>query len=131
MRRSIVEALERESDLTVCGQAEDAKEALAAIASLEPDIVLTDIQLKTSSGLDLIKTLHAQSPELLIIATTMFEVQRTERLAREAGASGFAAKQDGPAKLIEIVRASLKNADANSSVPQQSISSEPKSSLEQ
>ncbi len=96
MRRSIVEALKRESDLAVCGQAEDAQEALAAIASLQPDVVLTDIQLKTSSGLDLIKALHERSPALPIVATTMFDVSRTERLARAAGAWGFASKQDGP-----------------------------------
>ena len=108
MRRSLVEAIEREADLTVCGQAEDAKEALAAIVSLRPDIVLTDIQLKSSSGLDLIKSLRAQTPTLPIIATTMFDVQRTERLALASGASAFVAKQDGPGKLIEVVRESLR-----------------------
>ena len=108
MRRSIVEALERESDLAVCGQADDAREALAAIASLQPDLVLTDIQLKSSSGLDLIKTLRAQSSALPIVATTMFDVRRTERLARAAGASGFASKEDGPEKLIATVHEALK-----------------------
>ena len=112
MRRSLVETIERESDLTVCGQAEDAAEALAAIVSLRPDIVLTDIQLKSSSGLDLIKSLRAQMPTLPIIATTMFDVQRNERLARAAGASGFVAKQDGPEKLIETVREALKKDSA-------------------
>ena len=70
--------------------------------------MLTDIQLKSSNGLDLIKSLHAQTPTLPIIATTMFDVQRNERLARAAGASGFVAKQDGPVKLIEVVREALK-----------------------
>lgn len=109
MRRSIVEAIERESDLTVCGQAEDAKEALAAIASLRPDVVLTDIQLKSSSGLDLIKELHAHAPALPVIATTMFDVRRNERLARAAGASAFVAKQDGPDKLVAAVHDLLKS----------------------
>ena len=108
MRRSIVEALEREPDLTVCGQAEDAPEALVAIESLHPDLVLTDIQLKSSSGLDLIKNLRAQSPGLPSIATTMFDVRRNERLARAAGASSFVAKQDGPEKLVATVHELLK-----------------------
>jgi DNA-binding NarL/FixJ family response regulator len=108
MRRSLVDAIERETDLTVCGQAKDALEAFAAVVSVQPDIVLTDIQLKSSSGLDFIKAIRAHSPGLPVVATTMFDVQRTERLARAAGASAFVAKQDGPGKLIEIVRNSLK-----------------------
>jgi DNA-binding NarL/FixJ family response regulator len=108
MRRSIVAALEREPDLTVCGQAEDAAEALDAITAARPDLVLTDILLKSSSGLDLIRVLPAQFPALPVVATTMFDVRRNERLARAAGAAGFCAKQDGPAKLLAAVRAALK-----------------------
>lgn len=107
MRRSLVEAIEREVDLTVCGQAEDAQEAFAAVMSIRPDVVLTDIQLKSSSGLDLIKAIRAHVPGLLVVATTMFDVKRTERLALAAGASAFVAKQDGPGKLVEVVRDAL------------------------
>ena len=108
MRRSLIEAIEREADLTVCGQAEDAQAAYAAVVSAQPDIVLTDIQLKSSSGLDFIKSIRAHAPTLPVVATTMFDVQRTERLARAAGASAFVAKQDGPGRLIEVVCDSQK-----------------------
>jgi DNA-binding NarL/FixJ family response regulator len=70
--------------------------------------VLTDIHLKSSSGLDLIKALHAQSPALPLVATTMFNVRRTERLARAADASGFASKQDGTEKLVATVHEMLR-----------------------
>jgi DNA-binding NarL/FixJ family response regulator len=103
MRRSIVEAIQREPDLTVCGQAEDTPE-LPAIISLQPDVVLTDIQLKSSSSLDLIKALRTRFPALPIVATTMFDVRRNERLARAAGASGFASKEDGPDQLVATLR---------------------------
>jgi DNA-binding NarL/FixJ family response regulator len=104
MRRSIVDALEREPDLAVCGQAEDAPEGLAAIATLRPDLVLTDLQLKSTSGLDLIRQLHAQSPALPVVASTMFNLRRSQRLAFAAGAAGFTSKQEGPEKLIATVR---------------------------
>ena len=104
----IVKALEREPDLAVCGQAEDAQAALAAIESLQPDIVLTDLQLKSSSGLDLIKALRERAPALPVIATTIFNVRQNERLALAAGASGFVSKQDGPEKLVAAVREVLK-----------------------
>ena len=103
MRRSLVEAIEREPDLTVCGQADDAPE-MAVILSLQPDVVLTDIQLKFSSGLELIKALHARVPGLPVVATTMFDVRRTERLARAAGASGFISKENGPDQLVAVIR---------------------------
>lgn len=103
MRRSIIAALEREADLTVCGEAEDTPEALNAMSLSSPDLVVTDVQLKSSSGLDMIRALRAQSPTLPIIATTMFDVRRVERLARLAGASGFVSKQDGPEKLIAAI----------------------------
>ena len=109
MRRSLVEAIEREPDLMVCGQAEVAPE-LAAIASLQPDVVLTDIQLKASSGLDLIKALHARLPGVAIVATTMFDVRRNERLARAAGAAGFVPKEEGPDQLVAIIREVLAKA---------------------
>ena len=108
MRRSIVEAIEREPDMTVCGQAEDASAALAAILSLPPSLVLTDIQLKSSSGLDLIKALRARLPVLPIVAATMFNVRRNERLARAAGASGFVSKEEGPDRLIAMIYEVLK-----------------------
>jgi DNA-binding NarL/FixJ family response regulator len=108
MRQSIIGAVERERDLVVCGHAADGPEALAAILSLRPDLVLTDLQLKSSSGLDLIKNLHEQSPALPVIATTMFDVRRNERLARVAGAVDFAAKQEGPEKLMLAVHNVLR-----------------------
>ena len=109
MRRSLVEALEREPDLAVCGQAGDAPEGVAAIASLHPDLVLTDLQLGASSGLDLIRQMRAQTPSLPVIATTMFDVRHNERLARSAGAADFISKQDGPEQLIATVRRVLND----------------------
>ncbi len=112
MRKSIVAALERESDLAVCGQAEDARGAFAAIVSLRPDLVLTDLELKSSSGLDLIKSLRARTSELPIIAITLFDLGEKARLARAAGASAFVPKHHGPERLIAITRALLKAGDA-------------------
>jgi len=117
MRKSIVEALEREANLAVCGEADDAAEALAAIARLHPDLVLTDIQLKSSSGLEVIKALRARSATLPIVATTMFNASRNERLALAAGASGFASKQEGPARLIAQVQAALQQGQAPDASP--------------
>jgi DNA-binding NarL/FixJ family response regulator len=107
MRRSIVEAIEREPDLMVCAQADDAP-GVPEIEMLEPDVVLTDLQLRTTSGLDLIRNIRARLPRLGIVATTMFDVRRNERLARAAGATAFAGKGDGPERLIAVLREALE-----------------------
>ena len=101
----------------VCGEAEYTPEAQVAIMSLQPDLVLTDIQLKSSNGLELIKDLHAQVPALPVVATTMFDLNRNERLARAAGAAGFASKQDGPEELIATIQAVLKSGKKTLSWP--------------
>ena len=54
-----------------------------------------------------LQSLRAQSPTLPIIATTMFGVRRTERLARAEGASSFVAKQYGPEKFVATVHEAL------------------------
>jgi len=109
MRRSIVDAITRDPRLTVCGQAEDAPAALAAIAVLQPDLVVTDIELKDSSGLDLIKILRAQTPALPIVAASMFELTRISHLARQAGATEFIAKQHGPKRLVSLLHEVLQS----------------------
>ena len=108
MRKSIVAALEREPDLAVCGQAEDAPDALKAIVSLQPDLVLTDLELKNSSGIDLIKALRARNAALPIVAITLFDIGENARRARAAGASAFVPKHHGPERLVAIARALLK-----------------------
>ncbi len=107
VREGIIESLNREADLSVCGEAEDFSGALTAIATVHPDLVLTDLQLKASSGLQLIRELRRQFPALPIVAMTMFDPVGYERQAISAGASGFAVKQEGAEKLIEAIRGAL------------------------
>lgn len=107
VREGIVDSLNREADLGVCGEAEDVSHALTAIPNSHPDLVLTDIQLKSSSGIQLIRELRRLYPTLPIIAMTMFDHISHERQALAAGATGFALKQDGADKLVEVIRLAL------------------------
>jgi DNA-binding NarL/FixJ family response regulator len=112
MCRTIVAALEREPVLSVCGVADSVPTALAAIFALHPDLVLTDLTLKSSSGLDLIQALRSRAPALPVVATTMFDVRANERQARAAGAAAFASKQDGPDALVAAVYSALSSGPA-------------------
>lgn len=107
VREGIVESLNREGDLRVCGEAEDAPAALVAIKATSPDLVLTDLHLKSANGLDLIRELRRQHPGLPVVAMTLFDPVGYERQARAAGAAGFADKQEGAAHLVAVIRAAL------------------------
>ena len=108
MCRSIVEAIEREADLAVCGHADNADEALTGILSLQPDAVVKQLQFESTEAVEFIKCLRAQLPALPIIAIATFDLFRPERMARIAGANAFACKHDGPQKLIATIRAALR-----------------------
>lgn len=107
VREGIVESLNRETDLDVCGEADCVDYALSAIPDSHPDLVLTDIQLKASNGLQLIRELRRLYPTLPIVAMTMFDPTGYERQARAAGATSFALKQEGAGKLVETIRTAL------------------------
>jgi len=107
VRQGIVETINREAALCTCGEAEDVQPALAAIETSQPDLVLADIQLKSSNGLDLIRALHERFPSLPVIAMTMFDPVRYERQARAAGAVAFIVKQEGADKMLEVIRGVL------------------------
>ncbi len=103
VRQGIVETINREADLAVCGEADDVLPAVEAIRATRPDLVLIDIQLKSSSGLELIRELRQLFPSLRLIGMTMFDPVFCEKQAHAAGANGFLVKQDGPAKMVAAI----------------------------
>ncbi len=104
MREGLRRLLEAESELSVCGEASTAKQALAAIAADQPDLVLIDIALPGADGLELIKTLRARFPALLMLVLSMHdEALYAERVLR-AGAKGYVMKSSSSEQLLEAVR---------------------------
>ncbi len=64
VRFGIAQLINRQTDLVVCGEEEDASCAMNAINTLKPDLVIADISLKDSSGLELMRNIKAQYPRL-------------------------------------------------------------------
>ena len=104
MREGLRGVINRESDLMVCGEVENAQQAMNAVQKLAPDMALVDITLPGKSGLELVKDLKAMCPKLLILAISMHdESLYAERMLR-AGASGYITKQRPPEELIKAIR---------------------------
>jgi DNA-binding NarL/FixJ family response regulator len=94
-------------DLTVCGEAEDVDGAIEAVARFAPHIVLVDLGLKGRSGVELIKWLAADRPELPTLAVSMFEEAVYAEIVLRAGARGFLPKHAGTQSLLAAIRAVL------------------------
>ena len=98
-------ALER--DLVICGQAEEAEEALGMIPAVQPDIVIVDLSLPRGSGLELIKDLRVRHPKVRLLVLTTHDDAAVAIRAFRAGAHGYAIKRDPGPQIIEAVRAVL------------------------
>lgn len=109
MREGLAALIQAQSDLAVCGQAADAREAFRAVESLSPDLVLMDISLPGKSGLEAIKDILALRPGLTILVISMHdEALYAERVLR-AGARGYIMKQEGGKRIMEAIRTVLEN----------------------
>jgi hypothetical protein len=104
VRERLVELINREPDLAVCGEAEDRHEAIEIIASTRPHLAVIDLSLKNSLGIELIKDLQASQPEVLILVVSMQdELIYAERCIR-AGARGYITKQQASRNVMHAIR---------------------------
>lgn len=104
MREGLRQIIDHEPDLTVCGEAENAFQALELIGKLKPDLVLADITLPDKSGLELIKDIQAMHPAMLVMVISMHdEGLYAERVLR-AGGRGYVMKHEGGKKIMQAIR---------------------------
>ncbi len=108
MREGLAQLISRENDLRVCGEAEDAETALAAIEKLRPDLVLVDITLAGRNGLELIKDIQAIHPGQLILVISMHDESLYAERVLRAGASGYIMKQQGGKQMMKAIRTVLE-----------------------
>jgi DNA-binding NarL/FixJ family response regulator len=104
MREGLRTLISREQDLSVCGEAETASEALDAAVTLKPDLVLVDITLPGRNGLELIKDLRAVDPALPILVISMHDESLWAERVFRAGARGYIMKREAGPRMIEAIR---------------------------
>ena len=104
LRQQIVDILGTASDIRCIGAFSSAEEALKAIPTKAPDVVLMDIKLPGMSGIDCVAKLKRMLPSLQIIMVTIFEDSERIFRALKAGASGYLVKSRPPEQLLEAIR---------------------------
>jgi len=104
IRLSLKDIFSREADFVVCGEACDREAALEAVEELRPELLIVDLKLRDSDGLELIKDVVGRYPETLCLALSMHdEALHAERVVR-AGACGFVSKHEGVETFMKAVR---------------------------
>ena len=104
VRSGLRQVLSEAKDLSVEGEASSGSEVLALVASKPFDVVLLDIKLGDSSGLEVLGQLHRDRPRLPVIILTVYPEEHYALRAMRAGAAGFLTKETAPERLIEAVR---------------------------
>jgi len=93
-----------ESDITVVGEASDGNEVIEAIRKQVVDVILMDIDMGATSGIETTRQVKATNPDIKIIGITMHEEQQRIIAMLQVGASGYLLKNAGHEQLVAAVR---------------------------
>jgi DNA-binding NarL/FixJ family response regulator len=104
IRQGLAELIDQEDDLVVCGQVEDAHQAMKAINKQKPALVVVDVSLKDSNGIELIKDIKVQHPDATVLVLSMHDESVYAERALRAGANGYIMKQEASEKIIQAIR---------------------------
>jgi DNA-binding NarL/FixJ family response regulator len=104
LRQGLALLINREPDLMVCGEAEEAQAAMRAIATNKPDILIVDISLNGPDGLDLLKNIRSSYPDLPVLILSMHDESIYAERALRARANGYIMKQEATEKVLVAVR---------------------------
>src|SRR2546423_15439492 len=106
LRKGLVRLIDSKNEFVVCGETSTAAGAMALIRELGPDLVIVDIGLPGTSGIELTRTIRAEFPKLPILILSMHEEALYATRALRAGAMGYIVKQDA----IDNIAAALHEA---------------------
>ena len=104
LRRTFVDVLESSTEFRCVGAFATGAEAVAGIPALAPDVVIMDVNLPDTTGVECVKTLAPQLPTTQILMVTVYQDPDTTFQALAAGAHGYLVKPVLPERLLEAIR---------------------------
>jgi DNA-binding NarL/FixJ family response regulator len=107
VRDGLLEMINRTSDLVGCGEAGNTADAQKAVAELKPDLVLLDLRLHNSDGLELVKIFKAQFPSLKVLILSQLDEMTYAERALRAGAMGYVMKENATKEVLSAMRTVL------------------------
>lgn len=103
VREALGLRISRQPDLEVCGEADNTREALARVAASRPDVVVVDIALKASNGIDLIKRIRDRNHHVPILVWSMHSESLYAERALRAGALGYVNKDQATDTIVDAI----------------------------
>jgi two-component system, NarL family, response regulator NreC len=94
-----------EEDMEIVAEAGSGTEALAAVAAVQPDVVIMDVAMAGMNGIEATRRIKEASPETAVLALTMHEDEQYFFEMLNAGASGYVPKRAAPDDLVSAIRA--------------------------
>jgi DNA-binding NarL/FixJ family response regulator len=103
-RKGLEQLIHSEDGFAVCGEAGSAPQAMDVLRQVRPDLVIVDISLPGANGVELIKNIRAELPELPVLVLSMHDESLYALRALRAGAQGYVMKQEALENVIVAIR---------------------------
>src|SRR2546429_9602652 len=103
-RKGLEQLIHSEDGFAVCGEANNAPEAMDVIRKLNPDLAIVDLSLPGANGIELIKNIRAEFPKLPILVLSMHDESLYAVRALRAGAEGYVMKHEAMANVVQAIR---------------------------
>ena len=107
VRDGLTTIINHEQDLNVCGGADDAHQALKAIGKLKPDVIIVDISLKNSDGIELTKSIKANHPKSPVVVLSVHDESVYAERALRAGARAYLMKDAVSGNIVKAIHTVL------------------------
>jgi DNA-binding NarL/FixJ family response regulator len=104
MRVGLVQIVNQQPGIEVCGEAGSPAEAMAQLAGGRPDLILADLAMKGGSGLEFIKDIRALHGDILILVVSMHDEALFAERSLKAGARGYIMKEESGEHLVAAIR---------------------------
>ena len=104
VRQGLRQLIDQEDDLKVCGEAADVREAHAALQQTQPNVVVLDLSLRGSNGIDLIKDIRSKYGQLPVLVCSMHDESVYAERLLSAGANGYIMKEATADQLLSALR---------------------------
>ena len=109
MRRGLRDLIDGEPDLVVCGEAPAQRDALGAIGSSRPDLVIAEISFADGNGLETVKAIRAAHRDLAVLVLSMHDAPVYAERSLRAGADGYVIKRETGEAVLAAVRRLLES----------------------